>query len=59
MRESILRLIRSNQSCYDIYIHTGVSQGVISDLRSGYRTLDDVSLKDAEHLYDYAKNVAA
>ncbi|ARJ50560.1 hypothetical protein [Staphylococcus lutrae] len=59
MREAILALIQSNESCYDIYIHTGVSQGIISDLRSGYRTLDDVSLKDAERLYDYAQRLAA
>ncbi|AKS66340.1 hypothetical protein RN70_02445 [Staphylococcus schleiferi] len=59
MRKAILELIRSNQSCYEIYIHTGVSQGIISDIRSGYRTLDDISLRDAERLYDYAQLVAA
>ncbi|AVP36336.1 hypothetical protein DOS70_04350 [Staphylococcus felis] len=59
MREAIIKLINSQQGCYEIYQNTGVSQGVISDLRSGYRTVDDISLGDAEKLYAYACHIAA
>ncbi|MBI5974349.1 hypothetical protein [Staphylococcus canis] len=59
MREAIVELINSNQGCYEIYHHTGVNQGVISDLRSGYRTIDDLSFGDAEKLYAYALTLVA
>ncbi|WP_181897954.1 hypothetical protein [Staphylococcus felis] len=49
MIEAIIKLINSQQGCYEIYQRTGVSQGVISELHPGYRTVGDVSLVVAEN----------
>ncbi|MGV3244746.1 hypothetical protein [Staphylococcus sp. 11261D007BR] len=59
MRETINALIHSEQGSYEIYLHTGISQGIIFDLRAGYRSLDDMNLKDAESLYNYACRILA
>ncbi|UXR78130.1 MULTISPECIES: hypothetical protein [unclassified Staphylococcus] len=55
MRKLIDKLMASDASCYDIYQHTGVNQGIINDLRSGYRSIDDMSFRDVERLSKYAE----
>ncbi|MGO2077081.1 MAG: hypothetical protein ACTH17_01385, partial [Staphylococcus equorum] len=40
MRKVIEEVIFSNESSYDIYTHTGVNQGIINDIKDGYRSID-------------------
>ena len=54
MRNIIEDLIFSDASSYDIYIHTGVNQGLIGDLKDGYLTIDSIPYVDAERLYYYS-----
>ena len=42
MRNIIEDLIFSDASSYDIYVHTGVNQGLIGDLKDGYLTIDSI-----------------
>ena len=53
MRKVIEEVIFSNESSYDIYTHTGVNQGIINDIKDGYRSIDYISCIDAEKLYKY------
>lgn len=53
MREVIEKVIFSNESSYEIYIHTGVNQGIINDIKDGYRSIDYIAYIDAEKLYNY------
>ena len=55
MRAVIESVIFSNESSYDIYKHTGVNQGMISDLKDGDRSMDYMCYVDAETLYNYGK----
>ncbi len=54
-REMIQKLLDSEITGYKIYKDTGISQGRISDLRTGKRQLNGISLETAEKLYNYAK----
>ncbi len=40
MRKEIEALIFSDVSSYDIYVNTGVNQGLIGDIKNGYLTID-------------------
>ena len=51
MRNVIENLINSDVSSYEIYVHTGVNQGLIGDLKDGYLTIDSIPYIDAERLY--------
>lgn len=53
MREEIQELLDSDVTGYKIFKTTGVSQSVISDLRKGKRSLDNISLLNAERLHEY------
>lgn len=53
MREVIEKVIFSNESSYEIYIHTGVNQGIINDIKDGYRSIDYIAYINAEKLYNY------
>lgn len=54
-KQTIINLIKSDISGYQIYLATGISQTVISTLRNGNRDIDNLTLKTTEKLYDYAK----
>ena len=54
MRNIIEDLIFSDASSYDIYVHTGVNQGLIGDLKDGYLTIDSIPYVDTERLYYYS-----
>ncbi|HAR4039975.1 TPA: hypothetical protein I1F03_001279, partial [Staphylococcus aureus] len=41
-------------SSYDIYVNTGVNQGLIGDIKDGYLTIDSMPYIDAERLYHFA-----
>ncbi|MEX2947860.1 hypothetical protein ABH521_003410 [Staphylococcus warneri] len=56
-REMIQKLLDSEVTGYKIYKDTGVSQGRISDLRTGRRQLNGITLETAEKLYEYACKV--
>ena len=53
MRKVIEGVIFSEEGSYDIYLKTGVNQGLISDIKDGYLTIDSMSYLDAERLYFY------
>ena len=53
MRKEIEALIFSDVSSYDIYVNTGVNQGLIGDIKDGYLTIDSMPI-DAERLYHFA-----
>ena len=53
MRKVIEGVIFSVEGSYDIYLKTGVNQGLISDIKDGYMTIDSMSYLDAERLYFY------
>nr|WP_228522788.1 hypothetical protein [Staphylococcus chromogenes] len=55
MRETIQRLLNGSESSLQIALKTGVSQSVISRIRSGERNLGNISLDSAEKLYNYQK----
>lgn len=54
-KQTIIKLIESDISGYQIHKSTGLSQTVISGLRTGSRDLENLNLKSAEKLYEYAK----
>lgn len=54
-KQTIIKLIESDISGYQIHKETGLSQTVISGLRTGSRDLENLNLKSAEKLYEYAK----
>ncbi|WP_251517457.1 MULTISPECIES: hypothetical protein [Staphylococcus] len=53
MRKVIEEVIFSEESSYEIYTHTGVNQGIINDIKDGYRCIDYITFSDAEKLYNY------
>ena len=53
MRKVIEGVIFSEEGSYDIYLKTGVNQGLISDIKDGYMTIDSMSYLDSERLYFY------
>ncbi|MCY1038790.1 hypothetical protein OWI77_08110 [Staphylococcus nepalensis] len=55
LRKQIKKLLNSKITGYRIYKDTGLSQTIISELRTGKRNLDNISLKNAEILAEYAK----
>ena len=54
MRNAIEELIFSDVSSYDIYVNTGVNQGLVGDIKDGYLTIDSIPYIDAERLYYYS-----
>ena len=55
LRKQIEKLLDSKITGYRIYKDTGLSQTIISEFRTGKRNLDNISLKNAEILAEYAK----
>lgn len=53
MRKVIEELVFSDVSSYEIYVNTGVNQGIIRDIKDGYLTIDSIPYIDAERLYYY------
>lgn len=51
----IQKLIDSDITGYQIFKDTGLSQTVMSSLRTGKRDIDNLRLGTAEKLYEYAK----
>ena len=56
MRKEIEKLLASDKTAYEIAQATGMSPSNIADLRNGKRKLDNVTLANAEKLYDYQIN---
>ena len=56
MRKEIEKLLASDRTAYEIAQATGMSPSNIADLRTGKRKLDNVTLANAEKLYDYQIN---
>ena len=56
MRKEIESLLASDKTAYEIAQATGMSPSNIADLRNGKRKLDNVTLANAEKLYDYQIN---
>ena len=56
MRKEIEKLLASDKTAYEIAQATGMSPSNITDLRVGKRKLDNVTLANAEKLYDYQMN---
>ena len=56
MRKEIEKLLSSDKTAYEIAQATGMSPSNITDLRNGKRKLDNVTLANAEKLYDYQIN---
>lgn len=57
MRSGIEWIINSNESAYSIEKNSGVTASIVKNLRLGKRKIDNISLKSAEKLYEYAKKV--
>lgn len=57
MRELIQKLLDSKLSSLQIAKETGVPQSTIYRMRSKERSLDNLSLKNAELLYNYQKRI--
>lgn len=57
MRELIQKLLDSKLSSLQIAKETGVPQSTIYRMRSKERSLDNLSLKNAELLYNYQKGI--
>lgn len=55
MKESIQVLLDSDITGYAIHKETGISQSVISELRTGKRDLNNLSLNYAEKLYYFQR----
>ncbi|MBY6178285.1 XRE family transcriptional regulator [Staphylococcus warneri] len=53
----IIELIESDITGYQIFKDTGLSQTVMSSLRTGKRDVDNLRLGTTEKLYDYACKV--
>ncbi|MEB7508387.1 hypothetical protein [Staphylococcus xylosus] len=56
MKELIQKLLDSDISSYKIGKETGVSNSIIQRLRSGNRSIGNLTLDTAEKLYEYAKD---
>ena len=54
-KKTIIKLINSDITGYQIYKDTGLSQTVMSTLRTGKRDIDNLKLGTTEKLYEYAK----
>lgn len=54
-KQTIIKLINSDITGYQIYKDTGLSQTVMSTLRTGKRDIDNLKLGTTEKLYEYAK----
>lgn len=54
MRRVIKQLLESDYSAYEISKGSGVGASIIQNFRLGKRKLDNLSLKNAEKLYEYA-----
>ena len=50
MRKVIEEVVFSDEGSYDIYLKTGVNQGMIGDIKDGYLTIDSIPYIDAERL---------
>lgn len=57
MRKDIEDLINSQITGYQIHKATGISQSLISELRLGKRTIDNLSFKNAEKLATYYNKI--
>ena len=53
----IIELIESDITGYQVFKDTGLSQTVMSSLRTGKRNVDNLSLGTTEKLYEYACKV--
>lgn len=56
MRKEIEKLLASDKTAYEIAQATGMSPSNIADLRNGKRKIDNITLANAEKLYDYQIN---
>ncbi len=54
-KQTIIKLVESDISGYQIHKDTGLSQSALSSLRTGLRDIDNLNLKTTEKLYEYAK----
>ncbi|MDW8564729.1 hypothetical protein [Staphylococcus shinii] len=54
-KRKIMQLIESDITGYKIHKATGISQTVLSELRTKKRDLDNLTLKTTEKLFEYAK----
>lgn len=57
MRQTIEKLLNGNESSLQIALKTGVSQSVISRIRTEERNLGNISLDSAEKLFEYQKGI--
>ncbi|MBM0868895.1 hypothetical protein D0429_09840 [Staphylococcus auricularis] len=56
-KQKIIELINSDITGYQVFKDTGLSQTVMSSLRTGKRDIDNLRLGTAEKLYEYACKV--
>ncbi|WP_301419802.1 hypothetical protein [Mammaliicoccus lentus] len=56
MRKQIKKLLKSDVTGYRIAKKTGLGESLVSNLRNGKRSLDDLSLKSAELLVEFKQN---
>nr|WP_244972251.1 hypothetical protein [Mammaliicoccus lentus] len=56
MRKQIEKLLKSDVTGYRIAKKTGLGESLVSNLRNGKRSLDDLSLKSAELLAEFKQN---
>ncbi|MGZ2417984.1 hypothetical protein ACUXJ9_002264 [Staphylococcus caledonicus] len=56
-KKKIIELIESDITGYQVSKDTGLSQTVMSSLRTGKRYIDNLRLGTAEKLYEYACKV--
>ena len=56
-KKKIIELIESDITGYQVSEDTGLSQTVMSSLRTGKRYIDNLRLGTAEKLYEYACKV--
>jgi hypothetical protein len=54
-KRTIQKLINSDITGYQVFKETGLSQTVMSSLRTGKRDIDNLRLGTTEKLYEYAK----
>ncbi|MDE9798380.1 hypothetical protein [Staphylococcus delphini] len=58
LHETIEKLINNRSiSSYQVNKDTGVSYGNINAMRRGERSIDNLTLKNAEKLYNYQKQL--
>lgn len=56
MRKQIEELLKSDVTGYRIAKKTGLGESLVSNLRNGKRSLNDLSLKSAELLFEFKQN---